>query len=110
MRSNGTCQLLPLLLWVASEPLIAHVVSGFTGRLLLRKYLGLSLHHHEGLDATLTPTSSQVQPTDVKALSLTGRESTMTFIDLRVATQGLSRDCEVLALLEQARLIRFDLD
>jgi hypothetical protein len=95
---------------VASGPLIAQVVSGFTGCLLLRKHLGLSLHHHEGLYATLTPTVSQVQPTYVKALTLTGCESTMTFIALCVATQRLSRDCEVLALLEQARLIRFDLN
>jgi hypothetical protein len=93
MLSNGTCQLLRLPLWVASEPLITHVVSCFTGRPLLRKYRGLSLHHHEGLYATVTPANSQVQPTYVKALTLTGRESTMTFIALRMATQRLSGDC-----------------
>src|SRR6266404_4750379 len=110
MLSNGTRQLLRLRLRVASEIVIAKIVSRFIGRFLLGKRQGLSLYHHEGVEATVAPTRGQVQPTHVKALPLPGRQSTMTFIALRVAAQGRCHHREVLALLEQYRLVLFHLN
>src|SRR2546423_10113969 len=110
MLSNGTRQLLRLRLRVASEVLLAKIVSRFIGRFLLCKRQGLSLYHHEGVEATVAPTRSQVPPTHVKALPLPGRQSTMTFSALRVAAQGRCHRRKVLALLEQYRLGLFHLN
>jgi len=99
-----------LRLRIGIERLIADVVGRFTGRFLRRKSSGVSLHHHQGVHATVIPARRQAQRTPVKALPLTGRESTMTFLARIMAAQWYRCGRDVLALREPKRLVLFDLD
>lgn len=110
MLAHGARQRQRLRLRIGIERVIADGVGCFTGRLLRRKREGVSLHHHEGVHATVAPTRRPVQRMHAKALSLPGGESTMTFLALRMAAQGHRRGRDVLALREQERLGVFDLD
>ena len=85
MLSNGTSQRHRLRLRVAAERLIADVVGGFRRRFLRRKPHGFSLHHSQGVQATVAPALCQPQRTHIEALPLTGGESPMAFLALSIA-------------------------
>jgi hypothetical protein len=110
MLANGASQLQRVRVRIGTERLIADIIGRFTRRFLRRKRHGLSLHHHQGVYATVTPAWSQAQRTHVKALPLTGRKATMAFIVLLMAAQGHRCGRYALALREQKRLVLFDLD
>ena len=110
MLANGASQRQRLRLRLSIERLIADVVGRFIGRFLRRQCSGVALHHHEGVHATVTPARRQAHRTHVKALPLTGRESTMAFLALLMAAPWYRCGRDVLALREHKRLGLFDLD